>query len=156
MPESKSTPLRVRRARGADAATLTEIAHAAKRHWGYPEKLIRMWQADLTVSAELAERGSVYCAARGAEIVGFYALSGRRGSRELEHMWVRPDRIGTGVGRRLFAHLRRALRAAGVKQLRIASDPHAEGFYLEMGARRVGDVPSRPRGRHLPLLILDL
>jgi hypothetical protein len=39
--------------------------------------------------------------------------------------------------------------------LRIASDPFAEGFYRRMGARRVGVVPSTPRGRTLPLLLLD-
>lgn len=35
-------------------------------------------------------------------------------------------------------------------------DPHAEGFYLAMGARRVGDAPSTPRGRTLLLLVLEV
>ena len=42
----------VRRARPADAAGLTRIAHAAKRHWRYPARWMRLWRDDLTVTAE--------------------------------------------------------------------------------------------------------
>ncbi len=46
--------------------------------------------------------------------------------------------------------------ASGGATLRIASDPNAEGFYLKMGARRVGETPSQPEGRALPLLLLEV
>ncbi|MGH8733407.1 MAG: D-glycero-beta-D-manno-heptose 1,7-bisphosphate 7-phosphatase [Burkholderiales bacterium] len=49
-----------------------------------------------------------------------------------------------------------AARAAGARRIEIASDPNAIGFYRKLGARRVGDVPSKPRGRRLPLLRLSL
>jgi ribosomal protein S18 acetylase RimI-like enzyme len=146
----------IRRARPADAAALTRIAHAAKRHWGYPEKLIRLWRADLSVSPEMIAADPVYCAARDGDIAGFYALSGDGTTREIEHMWVDPRYIGSGIGRQLFAHLLRRLRSMRVARLKIASDPNAEGFYRHMGARRVGRIASPPRGRYLPLLVLRL
>jgi len=148
-----AAPIRIRRARAADAAALTRIAHAAKRHWGYSASLLRRWRADLSVSPETIAAAPVYCAARGAALLGFYALSGRRDRRALEHMWVRPAAMGRGVGRRLFRHLNRLLRRERVARLRIASDPHAEGFYRRMGAVRIGSVASTPRGRRLPLLV---
>ena len=40
--------LHVRRAMPDEAEALTEIAHAAKRHWGYPENWIERWKANLT------------------------------------------------------------------------------------------------------------
>jgi GNAT superfamily N-acetyltransferase len=150
----RSERTRIRRARAADCATLTRLAHAAKRFWGYPETLIRLWRSDLTVTPESLRENAVYCATRGSRVVGFYALSGDGAERELAHMWVAPRHIGTGVGKLLFAHLRRRLRTAGATRLRVASDPHAQGFYLAMGARRVGRVASTPRGRTLPLLAL--
>ena len=146
----------IRKARRSDIDELTRIAHAAKRHWKYPEELLRLWKADLTVTADAIATNPVYCAVRGDEIVGFYALSQSGGTCEIEHMWVTPDTIGSGVGRRLFAHLLRRLRAMKCTRLEIASDPNAEGFYLRMGARRVGSVASRPRGRRLPLLVVDI
>jgi len=143
--------LRVRRARRDDSARLTRLAHDAKRFWGYSEELIRLWRADLTVTPRFIAEHAVYCAVQGSRIVGFYALSGEHGARDLEHMWVDPRHIGRGVGRSMFAHLLRHLRRVGVTRLTIASDPNAEGFYRKLGARRVGSVASTPAGRHLPL-----
>jgi ribosomal protein S18 acetylase RimI-like enzyme len=159
-PRRDAEPLRarvqIRRARRADCAELTRIAHAAKRHWGYPERLIRLWRADLTVTPEFVVRQPVYCALDGEAVLGFYAVSGEGVSAELEHLWVDPPHIGLGVGRALVDHLVRRLRRAGVARLAIASDPNAEGFYRRLGARRVGSVASTPAGRHLPRLVLRL
>jgi len=144
----------IRKARASDIAELTRIAHAAKRHWGYSEKLIRLWKHDLTVTPEVIEREPVYCAIRERKIAGFYALSCTGKTCEIEHMWVDPRHIGTGIGHLLFAHLLKRLRAMKVTRLEIASDPNAEGFYLRMGARRDGQVASRPPGRSIPLLVM--
>ena len=141
-------------ARSTDAQRLTEIAYAAKRHWGYPEDLISLWQADLTISPQFMVDCPVFCAVRDSEIIGFYALSRRREAFELEHLWVDPQHMGAGVGALLFEHAVRTVRSMGGFVLNIASDPHAEGFYRRMGASRVGEVPSRPEGRTLPLLTL--
>jgi len=146
----------IRRARPTDAARLTRIAHAAKRHWGYPERWIRSWRDDLTVTPEDIARRAVYCAVRRRAVVGFYGLSAERDVPEIDHFWVHPGHIGTGVGRRLFSHLVRRVRSTRATRIRIASDPNAAGFYRRMGARRVGRVSSTPRGRYLPLLAIDL
>lgn len=146
----------IRRARPSDAPALTRVAHAAKRHWKYPDGWIRLWRDALTVTPGFVARHAVCCAIRGASLAGFYALSGDGPVRELEHLWVLPAHIGRGVGAQLLAHAVAMLSADGVRVLRIASDPHAEGFYLAMGARRVGEVGSTPRGRTLPLLVIEV
>src|SRR5947209_8243461 len=146
----------IRRAHRDDAETLTAIAHAAKRYWRYPEEWLRLWVEELTVTPAFIENNRVYCAQRGGEVVGFYALSGEGVTRELEHMWVAPEQVGGGGGAALFAHAVETARAEGASELRIASDPNAEGFYVKMGAERVGEIPSRPPGRTLPLLVLRL
>ena len=131
----------IRRALLGDGRALTRLAHAAKRHW------IRLWRDSLTVAPMFIGRHPVWCAARGARALGFYALSGVGAAREFEHLWVAPSHIGRGMGALMFSHAVATLRADGARRLRIASDPHAEGFYLRMGAPRVGEWPSTPRGR---------
>ena len=133
---------RIRRARASDSEILTRLAHTAKRYWGYPEGRIRLWKADLTLTPEFVGHNAVYCAVRGSRVVGFYALSESRGAAELEHMWVHPTCIGSGVGTLLFTHLVRRLRAMGVPRLKIASDPNAEGFYRRM---EIGRASCRER-----------
>jgi GNAT superfamily N-acetyltransferase len=148
--------IRIRKARPADSDELTRIAHAAKRFWKYPERMIRLWKSELTITPRFVADHPVYCAIQRARVVGFYALSGMRATRDLEHMWVDPKHIGSGVGRLLFSHLLGHLRRERVSRLVIASDPNAESFYRRLGARRVGTVPSRPAGRYLPLLVVRL
>jgi GNAT superfamily N-acetyltransferase len=142
----------IRQAVPDDAPRLTEIAFAAKRHWGYDESLIALWSDELTVSASFIAAHDVYCATRERTIIGFYALSWDGDVFELELMWVDPPFIGAGVGAELFRHAVRTVASHGGTLMRIASDPNAEAFYEKMGARRIGDVPSRPEGRTLPLL----
>ena len=134
------------------AQRLTAIAHAAKRRWGYSENLIALWQADLTVTPEFIADNLVFCAVQDDEIIGFYALISQGDLFELEHMWVDPKHMRIGVGALMFKHAVCTVRSMDGSALRIVSDPHAEGFYLRMGARRVGEVASMPKGRTLPLL----
>ncbi len=73
----------VRRGLPSDAPTLTRVAHAAKRHWKYPEDWIRRWRDALTLTLEFVRGQPVWCAIRGASVFGFYALSGAGPKREL-------------------------------------------------------------------------
>jgi GNAT superfamily N-acetyltransferase len=72
-------------------------------------------------------------------------------------LFVAPDVLRSGLGRRLWAHLEDTARAAGARRLEVDSDPHAEGFYLAMAMRRIGDAPSGSiPGRMLPHLAKEL
>lgn len=97
--------MRIRRALPEEAATLTQIAHDAKQYWGYPEHWIKHWESDFTISPEYLRDNHVYVAEEDSEIRGFYALTVRGDKAELEHMWVTPAFIGTGVGKELLLDL---------------------------------------------------
>jgi GNAT superfamily N-acetyltransferase len=148
--------MRIREADEGECEALTTLAHAAKRHWGYSDDLIEIWRDDLTVTPGTLRDTIVRVAVEGDVIVGFYALAGGGLTLELEHFWVRPGHMGIGIGRRMFAHALRMARTREAAIIRIASDPNAEDFYRAMGARRMGEVPSTPPGRMLPLLEVDV
>jgi len=132
----------IRRARLDEAAALTAIAHAAKRHWGYPEAWIARWKDALTVTSAYVRDHlvSVAAEAQGDRPRGFYALSMEGATAVLDHLWIEPEWIGRGLGREMFGHAVRTARAEGATRLQIDSDPHAEAFYRRMGAIRVGEV----------------
>jgi GNAT superfamily N-acetyltransferase len=149
--------LKIRKAVNQEAATLTQIAHDAKRHWGYPEHWIQHWHEDLTISSDFISNNQVYVAECESEIVGFYALVVGDRQAELEHMWVAPKHIGTGVGKELFIHAMQVAAGDNISEVEISADPNAEGFYKRMGARRIGEVTSEFDGqtRLLPRLTVD-
>jgi N-acetylglutamate synthase-like GNAT family acetyltransferase len=145
----------IRRSSPEDAATLTQIALEAKRYWGYPEHWIRHWEADLTISSDFIRDNHVYVAEDDGEIRGFYALSVKGDKAELEHMWVTPDRIGTGIGKELFLDAMERAAALNVGEVELTSDPNAAGFYRRMGAMQIGETESATTGRKLPRMKIE-
>ena len=149
--------MNIRQATSQDAAELTRIAHEAKRHWGYPEHWMQRWDADLTITPEFIADNLVYIAEDGDRVSGFYALAVKDQKAELEHMWVAPDVIGTGVGKQLFLAAMEKAAELKLSSVEISSDPNAEGFYRKMGAYRVGETAPELDGesRILPRLSVD-
>lgn len=149
--------LNIRKASTQDAATLTRIAHDAKRHWGYPEHWIEHWQDDLTISPDFVAANQVYVAESEGELLGFYALVIKKEKAELDHLWVAPAHIGTGVGKELFMHAMQSADRQDISAVEILSDPNAAGFYRKMGAHQIGETTSEIEGRSrtLPRLTID-
>lgn len=141
-----------------EAPLLTEIAHASKRHWGYPERYIAAWRASLTITPEMLQTQILHAAREEGAIAGFYVLIPFGNRVELEAFWVVPTRIGSGVGGAMFRHAVNAARDLGARYLDITSDPNAEGFYRHMGAVRIGEVPAPVDGvpRMLPRLVFGI
>jgi GNAT superfamily N-acetyltransferase len=140
---------------------------------------MRRASPELTISPALVEQASTFVAEMNGAVVGVYILCADEGSRTLAEsgpdrergsrtlggsgpdrergllrdLWVDPAAIGTGVGTLLWRHMLGEARRLAYRVVRIESDPNAEGFYLKMGARRVGAIASTVlEGRTLPLL----
>ncbi len=147
------------RARPTEAAALSLLAQRAKAHWGYPAAWLEQWRAQLTITPDFVAQHEVFTGRGDGQPVGFYALApDEEESLRLEHLWVEPKWMGQGLGRRLFGHASARARVRGFSRLTIESDPHAEAFYLHLGARRIGTRRSEIQGqaRELPLLCFAL
>jgi GNAT superfamily N-acetyltransferase len=123
----------------------------SKAHWGYDPVFLEAVRPLLEFTEADLARAPVFVLTREDEAVGVYRLAGEPPEGELEDLWLDPRLIGRGLGRRLFEHALLTARELGFKSLLIESDPNAEGFYLTVGAVRVGEQRS-PSGRMLPLL----
>jgi GNAT superfamily N-acetyltransferase len=136
----------LRAARADDDAALTAIARQAKAHWGYPRQALALWRADLTVTRASIAAMPTVVAERDGAVLGFFQLRLDGPRAELEHLWVRPDQIGQGIGRALLMRALDDSAAAGHGMLQIDADPHAEPFYRACGAVRVGVVAAPIEG----------
>ena len=147
----------IRRAAPEEADTLTQIALDAKRHWGYPEHWIKHWESDLTISADFIREHHVYVAEQEGAVRGFYALFVNGNKADLEHMWVTPASIGTGIGKELFLDAMDRAATLEVREIEISADPNAAGFYERMGASQIGEDDASIDGqvRKLPRLRIE-
>ncbi|GGP13147.1 N-acetyltransferase [Nonomuraea glycinis] len=143
----------VRDARPDEAELLSELAFRSKAYWGYDERFMATCREELTLSASQVEAQRTMVADQDGRALGFVTVEGEPPEGELGMLFVEPDAIGQGIGRLLFEHAVTAARGLGFARLVIEADPHAEPFYLAMGATRIGMTPSGSiPGRSLPLL----
>jgi len=149
----------IRAARADEVTGLSALALRSKAHWGYDAEFLEACRAELTVDADDLASAAVVVLEHAGRTAAFYVLrpGDRPDTADLDFFYVDPDLVGAGHGRRLWRHMVGTARGSGYHRLTIDSDPHAEGFYRAMGARRVGEVPSGSiPGRSLPLLVFDL
>ncbi|NCP64872.1 MAG: GNAT family N-acetyltransferase [Paraglaciecola sp.] len=155
-PQTNQWWVSIREARCADAEELTDVAVAAKAFWGYDQAFMLACQAELQVTAnDIAQADKlVFVAEVQGQIAGFYALTKLSvDSAELHALFIKPRFMRKGIGAALLKHAKATAKAQGLPSLHIQSDPNAEAFYLAMGAKRIGTLPSSSiPGRSLPLL----
>ncbi|MBW4716806.1 GNAT family N-acetyltransferase [Saccharothrix obliqua] len=147
----------LRAARPGEAAALSALALRSKAHWGYDAAFLEACRAELTLRPDDLTAQRATAAQVGDRVVGFYTLAGQAPGGELTCLFVEPDHIGTGVGRRLWQHAVDTARALNFQRFTLDADPFAEDFYRKMGAVRIGFEPSGSiPGRVLPRMVYRL
>ncbi|MGF1758856.1 GNAT family N-acetyltransferase [Photobacterium sagamiensis] len=149
--------LKISRAVISDLEEINFVITSAKQVWGYSEDSMELWLPDLLLEQSSLLSREFWVLKKGITIVGLYSLSEQsKGIFELEDCWVLPAYMGQGLGEQLFDHAVKNLQSLAAFRMHIVSDPNACDFYKKMGANCVGEQPSKPKGRYLPVLELNL
>lgn len=151
--------LTIRKIRSDELEKASALAMRSKAHWGYSPSFMAACVDELTYGVEDLAKGDFWVAVdSGQRWLGFYGLLPLTTVRwELEALFVDPPCIGKGVGRALWQHMIAISRQRGIEVIEIQSDPDAVGFYLSMGAIKVGEKASGSiPGRVLPLFRVTL
>ena len=147
-----SPPL-LRAARPDEAEAISALALRSKRLWGYDEGFMRRMTPVMRITAADIEAGHVEALEDDGRLIAFFRLKWPEGHAWLEDLFVDPESIGHGHGRRLFERALQVSREHGDTAMRFESDPHAEAFYLRLGAVKIGMSPNDAiPGRSVPLM----
>ncbi len=139
--------MRFRSARLSDIPHLGSLTLRSKSHWGYSARQLPEWREDLAPQASWIDARPFIVAEHDAGVIGFYTLeAANNGAWTLDNLWLDPTWIGKGFGRALFSHAVKTAREHGATILTIDAEPHAEGFYIAQGARRMSTVPAPIEG----------
>lgn len=146
----------IRRVVPKEADALTQIALSAKAHWGYPDPWMEIWTSQLTFSPEYFEENESWLCVDNEKPIAFYTLQEKNAKAWLENLWVLPEYIGKGVGKRLFRHATELARQRGYKILQLEADPNAVGFYEKMGMHKIGERHSEIEGQPRVLPVMEI
>ncbi|MBS4191962.1 GNAT family N-acetyltransferase [Bacillus sp. FJAT-49705] len=143
--------MKIRKAVNHDSEVLSEIAYKSKAYWGYSKEFIEKCKDDLTVTVPYMKENHVYVLEKDNTILAFYSLS--TNPNRLDALFIDPYHIGKGIGKLLWEDIINKAKHLIMKEFIIDSDPNAEGYYLKMGAKRIGETPSTVfPNRSLPLM----
>jgi GNAT superfamily N-acetyltransferase len=136
---------------------LSALCLRSKAVWGYDAAFLEACRRELTLTASDLQESCLQLAEDEAGIAALVQVSLLGADAVLEKLFVEPARLRTGAGRLLFRWAAHAARVAGATRMSIDADPGAAAFYVRMGARPAGMVPSGSiPGRLLPRFVLEL
>ncbi len=139
------------------AELLTELCMRSKAIWGYDATFMAACRPALTVTADDFQQSELQIAIRHDRIVGIAQVVCHGEIAELDKLFVEPEALGSGIGRKLFDWSVEAARRKGATIMTIDADPGAADFYRRLGAIDDGVIASTViPGRFLPRLKLDL
>ncbi len=143
--------MKIRKAIPEDLPILNQISVASKRHWQYPEEWIQRWLEDLTLNEGDLQNQEIHVLEVDEKLIGFCGIAEDSEAYEVAHLWVLPEYIGKGYGKKLLnASISNV--AIDKKKIRLVADPNAENFYQSQGFKKVEEVESYPEGRFLPVM----
>ena len=141
--------LTIRKATADDAAAAWEIRSAAIRHackGFYADELLALWTVgEMTVPFVEFVAQKFHVATVNGSVVGTGVID--LGTGQMDAIFVRPDMMGQGIGKRVIAFLEELGRSAGLAELKLDATLNAAPFYRCCGF--VGDavgVYRSPRG----------
>lgn len=122
-------------------AALQEASIMAFGLQAYGRRKAEAWaRIGYQVRHDLLAQGTFFVAERDARLLGVGGWSPDSLDHRvawLRYLFVHPDAIGQGVGRRLVEAAEASARAAGRGQLRVWSSLNAVGFYRALGYRSI-------------------
>lgn len=132
-----TVPILIRPAQPADADAVADIYLAARRRFlpyapiAHSEADVRAW-----IAGHLIAFGGVWVAEERGAALGMLALAEDEQARWIDQLYVRPDRVGGGVGTLLLRHALDRL-AAPVRLYTFQANAGARRFYERHGFQAV-------------------
>jgi GNAT superfamily N-acetyltransferase len=128
----------------AERASLEALQFRASVHATRYAEQLRAHPEVVAIPVQQIEDGVVRVAERHGCIAGFaILLPPMGGTCELDAIFVEPDQMGTGVGRRLIDDAVVIARRWGARRIDVVANPDACGFYERLGFTGNDEVATR-------------
>jgi|688.fasta_scaffold225576_1 streptomycin 6-kinase len=136
-----------------DLQEINHLLRISKAYWGYDEKFLDSFMEKLGITEDYMKKNNIQLFFLDNKLVAFYNFVSNPLELELDNLFIHPNYIGKGFGRKLWEKCCEAAKLMGYYEFTIWSEPNAEDFYLKMGCIKVGvrQSPLMPN-RYPPIL----
>lgn len=150
--------LRIVKACEANLPLINALIARSKAHWIWPGGYLERALPLLAITPEYLRDSHSFEGWEGERLVAFVSLLTTLAGARLNDLWVEPERIGMGIGSRMWTHVAELARTLGWREVSVLPDPPSEGFYLAKGFSDTGErIPSRvPSGPAFAVFRIDI
>jgi len=135
------------RAQVESIESINSLIRNSKSFWDYPKSYLERAIPLLMVDESYLNTNCSFEIRIDDELVGFIAFAKKGNERHLDHLWIAPSRIKTGIGHQALLFTESLAQELGWSELFTYPDPPAEMFYLKNGFIDTGRrIPSRIEG----------
>jgi N-acetylglutamate synthase-like GNAT family acetyltransferase len=140
----KAAATRIRLAELSERAALEQLQRRSSVHQPMYREQLAAHPDAIELPAKQITAGLVRVAEQDDVVVGFAVLRERSGDAcELDGLFVEPDRMRAGVGRRLVEDAKRIARERGARRIDVVANPQALAFYEAVGFALTGEAQTR-------------
>jgi ribosomal protein S18 acetylase RimI-like enzyme len=138
--------METRAATADDLPAIEAVFRASAKVWAEDRPFLEANPDEIAAPVDLVNRGQVRVAVKSGTIVAFSSwVILHESAWEVDDLFVRPDLMRHGIGRRLLEEMAEAATIAGCVRLGVTANPQALGFYEKLGFVVLGLVPTRFR-----------
>jgi GNAT superfamily N-acetyltransferase len=148
MMDAAPVDVRFIRAREESLAAINELIARSKAHWNWPDGYLDRALPLHRIGLSYLQGNYCFEALDGSDsLMAFVSVVAGDARVVLDNLWVTPELIGNGIGRRACEYLFQVAREERWTELWVLPDPPAAGFYAKVGFSDTGErVPSRVPG----------
>lgn len=135
--------MKISKSNDEEIPRINAIIAASKSIWKYDERYLKAAIPLLLINKDWISQHAGYSLYED-DLEGFMGIEAIDDHWHLEHLWIAPNSMRKGLGRKAIDYARELARNAGIQEIYLFPDPPAEGFYEKLGAIYTGKiVPSR-------------
>jgi GNAT superfamily N-acetyltransferase len=140
-----------------DTEKLSALEMRSQAYWGYSHEFMDKFKEHYLVTEGFIASNPTYILHNDDGLIGFYGLSITGAEPALEYLFIEPEYIGQGFGRKLWNHALAECENRHIRAFTIITSPYAREFYLHLGAVVYETINSLiTNGRKIPKLIYRL
>ncbi len=148
---------KIRDANSHEDDLLSQLALRSKAIWGYDDDFMKACEPHIKIDKDYISNWPVVVIEINGEVVGFYSLKVISNENRLDNLWIEPKYIRKGFGKILFEDAVHRSKKLNWSYFRLAGEKKAIIFYEKMGAKLIGQIPSRlGKGITLPHMEYNL
>ena len=140
-----------------DTERLSALEIRSESYWGYGQDFMNKFKEHYLITERFISSNPTYILKNNDVLIGFYGLRITGEEPALEYLFIEPDYIGQGFGKKLWNHALAECEKRNIREFTIITSPDAREFYVRLGAIFYTTTDSLiTNGRKTPKLIFRL